>query len=69
MSGLTITEFDCLFECVQPFIGAMIYPDCKESESTPHVRKLDKKNRTSMLFINMQTCPTSWSNGMDDRYY
>ena len=32
MTGLTITEFHCLFEC-----------DCKESESTSHLRKLDKK--------------------------
>ena len=68
MTGLTITEFDCLFECVQPFIGAMIYPDCKESESTSHLRKLDKKTELVCFFINVQTCPTSWSNGMDDGY-
>ena len=52
MTGLTITESDCLFECVQPFIGAMIYPDCKESESTSHLRKLDKKTKL-VCFLSM----------------
>ena len=31
MTGLTVIEFHCLFECVEPFLCAIIYPDCKES--------------------------------------
>ena len=41
MTGLTVIEFDCLFECVEPFLCAIVYPDCKESET--HLRKLDKQ--------------------------
>ena len=32
-TGLTKAEFDCLFECVEPFQETIIYPDCKDSEN------------------------------------
>lgn len=69
MTGLSVTEFDCLFERVQPFIGSMIYPDCKESESTSPLGKLGK-NISNVLSIDVQTFrdPTSRDNGMDDGY-
>ena len=31
MNGLTESEFDCLFECLEPFLSTLIYPDCKSS--------------------------------------
>ena len=52
MTGLTETEFDCLFECVEPFIDTIIYPDCKESENSSHLRKLDKKTEL-MCFLTI----------------
>lgn len=43
MTGVTKTEFDCLFECVEPFLNTTIYPDFKDSENSSHLRTLDKK--------------------------
>ncbi|PFX25154.1 hypothetical protein AWC38_SpisGene10224 [Stylophora pistillata] len=29
LTGLTTNEFDCLYECVEPFLHLIRYPDCK----------------------------------------
>ena len=41
MTGLAESEFNCLFECVDPFIDCLIYPDCSSCEVSR--RKLDKR--------------------------
>ena len=65
MTGLSLNDFDCLFEFIQPYICAIIYPDCKSYESGQ--RKLTKE-RTYVLSNNMQTHPPSWNNGIYDKY-
>lgn len=42
MTGLTESEFDCLLECLEPFVTALVYPDCKSSERSK-CRKMDKR--------------------------
>ena len=49
-TGLTKTAFDSLFECVEPFLDAIIYPDCKDNEYSSHLRKLDKKAELMCFF-------------------
>ena len=29
LTGLCVEDFDCLFACVEPYISAIIYPNCK----------------------------------------
>lgn len=53
MTGLTATEFDCLFEAIEPFVHLMVYPNFKGSGMETKSRKLDLK--TEMLFFNLQT--------------
>ena len=43
MTGITITEFDCLFEWVEPFLDTTTRPDSKDSKNSYHLRKQDKK--------------------------
>ena len=38
-TGLCVEDFDCLFACVEPYISAIIYPNCK----THQQRKLTKR--------------------------
>ena len=33
MTDLTKIEFDCLFECVEPFLDSLVYPDCSNNDS------------------------------------
>ena len=49
-TGLSLNDFDCHFECVQPYISAIVYPDCKGYESDP--RKL-KKRIELMCFLTI----------------
>ena len=49
MTGLTATEFDCLFEAIEPFVHLTVYPDCKGSGMETKSRKLDLK--TEMVFF------------------
>ena len=39
MTGLSVEDFDCLFACVEPYLPAIMYPDCK----THQQRKLTKR--------------------------
>jgi hypothetical protein len=32
MTGLSLSELDCLYECLQPFLHTIIYPDCKNND-------------------------------------
>lgn len=50
MTGLSLNDFDCLFECVQPYISAIVYPDCKGFESGQ--RKLTKRTEL-MCFLTI----------------
>jgi len=50
MTGLTENEFDCMFECVEPFLGCIVYPDCKSND--PVTRKLDSRTEL-MCFLTI----------------
>ena len=50
MTGLSLYDFDCLFACVQPYISAIVYPDCKGYESGQ--RKLRKRTEL-MCFLTI----------------
>ena len=50
MTGLSLNDFDCLFEFIQPYICAIIYPDCKSYESGQ--RKLTKRTEL-MCFLTI----------------
>ena len=41
MTGLTESAFDSLFECLELFLSALVYPDCKSSEHS-RFRKMNK---------------------------
>ena len=45
LCGLTSKEFDCLFDCLEPFTDLLIYPDCSEKDNKTNFnnRKLDRK--------------------------
>ena len=45
MSGLTVDDFNCVLECIEPYISVIIYPDCKTNQDGQ--RKLTK--RTELL--------------------
>ena len=42
MTGLSLSELDCLYECLEPFLHTIVYPDCNNDDSS-HLRKLDTK--------------------------
>lgn len=48
MTGLSVEDFDCLFACVEPYIPAIIYPDCE----THQQRKLTKRTEL-MCFMTV----------------
>ena len=48
MTGLSENEFNCLYECVEPFFECMVYPDCKSNEC----RKMDKETEL-MCFLTI----------------
>lgn len=50
MTGLSLNDFDFLFEFIQPYICAIIYPDCKSYESGE--RKLTKRTEL-MCFLTI----------------
>ena len=50
MTGLTATEFDCLFEAIEPFVHLTVYPDCKGSGMETKSRKLDLKTEMVCFF-------------------
>ena len=50
MTGLSLNDFDFLFEFIQPYICAIIYPDCKSYESGQ--RKLTKRTEL-MCFLTI----------------
>lgn len=43
LTGLSVKEFDCLYDCVQPFVHLICYPDCKTDGELTNNRKLDLK--------------------------
>ena len=48
LTGRSVEDFDCLFDCVEPYIRAMMYTDCK----TPQQRKLTKRTEL-MCFMTV----------------
>ena len=42
MTGLTLSELDFLYECLEPFLHTIVYPDCHNDDSS-HLRKLNTK--------------------------
>ena len=50
MTGLTTTEFDCLFEAIEPFLHLIVYLDCKGSGMETKSRKLDLKTEVVCSF-------------------
>ena len=50
MMGLATTEFDCLFEAIEPFVHLIVYPDCKGSGMETKSRKLDLKTEVVCFF-------------------
>ena len=48
MTGLSLCDFDCIYECVEPYLSAMVYPDCKVHHSSQ--RKLSKKTELMCFF-------------------
>lgn len=50
MTGLTDLEFNCLFDCVEPYLSCLIYPDCKCNGSGN--RKMDIKTEL-MAFMTI----------------
>ena len=49
LTGLTTYEFDCLYECVEPFTHLIRYPDCKGGGFETKTRKVDAKTEL-MIF-------------------
>ena len=54
---------------VQPYLDTIFYPDCKDSENSTHIRKLDKKTE---LMCFLTTCkhtiynaPWDWPGKID----
>jgi len=45
MTGMTDIEFDCLYECVEPYVSCLVYPDIKSSDFGN--RKMD--TRTELM--------------------
>ena len=52
MTGLSLPEFDCLYEFLEPFLPVMVYPDCKSSETSTKQRKMDKRTEL-MCFLTV----------------
>lgn len=50
MTGLSLNDFHCLFECVQPYISGIVYPGCKGYESGQ--RKLTRRTEL-MCFLTI----------------
>lgn len=50
MTGLSLCDFDCLYECIEPYLTAMVYPDCKAHHNAQ--RKLSKKTEL-MCFLTI----------------
>ena len=50
MMGLATTEFDCLFEAIEPFVHLIVYPNCKGSGMETKSRKLDLKTEVVCFF-------------------
>lgn len=49
-TGLTTYEFDCLFECVEPFLYLIRYPDCKGGGFETKSRTLEAKTELMTFF-------------------
>ena len=50
LTGLTTHEFDCLYECVEPLLYLIRYPDCKGGGLETKSRKLDTKTELMAFF-------------------
>ena len=49
MTGQSVEDFDCLFACVEPYLPAIIYPDCK-------TRQQGKLTKRTELMCFMTVC-------------
>ena len=43
MTGLSLSELDCLYECLEPFLHTIVYPDCNNDDSS-HLRNNNNIN-------------------------
>lgn len=69
MTGITITEFDCLFEWVEPFLDTTTCPDSKDSKNSYHLRKQDKKTEPACPSPTCKRAPhlgVHWNNDCFD---
>jgi len=64
MTGLTDSEFDCLFDCVEPYLSCLIHPDSKCNGSGN--RKMDIKTEL-MAFMTILRFPPG-DHCMDDKH-
>ena len=49
MTGLSVCDFDILYECIESYRTAVVYPDCKAHHSAQ--RKLSKKTELMFFFM------------------
>ena len=52
MTGLTESEFDCLFECLESFLSALVSLICKSADRGKCRLKTDKKTEL-MCFLKI----------------
>ena len=51
MTGLSVCNFDCLYEFIEPYRTAIVYPDCKVHHSAQ--RKLSKETELTCFFYDL----------------
>lgn len=49
MCGLLVKEFDCLYDCLYPFLSLLIYPDCVETEKKKNTNNKLLDEKTELL--------------------
>ena len=67
MTGLSLSELDCLYECLEPFLHTIVYPDCNNDDSS-HLRKLNTKTELirflticrNALDLGVNYCMDDW---------
>lgn len=49
LCGFTIKEFDCIFDCLQPFTHLLIYPDCTQKDKMKYFNNKCLDMKTELL--------------------
>ena len=52
LTGLTVAEFDCLFECIDPYTHLLHYPNCTSGGLVTKNRKMDQRTEL-MTFLTV----------------